>query len=300
MRKDNTRPNFLLIGAPKAGTTSVAAYLEEHPEVFISEEKEPFYFISDIVQSISLDDPMLDAILKKSRLKWDDYLELFEDVGEEIKFRGEATVHYLYHYETVIPKVKEKLGDIPIIILLRDPVSRAFSNYTYQSRGQLNSFEDSLRLEKSRKDRGWNSFWFYKETGNYYKPVSAYLDNFTNVYICTFEDFKNNDIDFMQKLYSFLGVNTNFVPNTKTKHNTTLVPKSKLIHKIYYFLHKFKINTNFIPKIFKEKLRKKSFKVNTQKINNETKKELYDYFENDIKCLEEKLGYKIIQWRYNA
>lgn len=297
MKIDVKTPNFLLIGAPKAGTTSIAAYLGQHPEIFISEEKEPFYFMADLIDDIAKDDPMLDAIIKKARVNWDDYLKLFENANESEKLRGEATVHYLYHYDTVIPKVLEKLGDIPMVIILRDPVTRAYSNYTYQSRGQINSFEEALELEEDRKDRGWNSFWFYKETGKYCKPVSAFLDNFTNVYIGTFEDFKNDSIGFMQKIYDFLGVDEHFVPQTAIKHNPTLVPKSKLLQTIYYFLHKYKINTGFVPKSLKQAIRRKAFKKNTKKINPDTSRRLYDYFKEDIDCLEKKLGKDMRAWK---
>ena len=61
---------------------------------------------------------------------------------------------YLYHYKEAIPKIKEYLGDIPIILVLRDPVNRAYSNYHYQGRGQINDFEKALELEEQRKNKG--------------------------------------------------------------------------------------------------------------------------------------------------
>lgn len=289
-------PNFLIVGAPKAGTTSIANYLNEHPEVFISEEKEPFYFISDIIKNMSKKDPMFDIIMKKTRFNWDDYLHLFSKATEEEKLRGEATVHYLYHYETVIPKVKKFLGDIPIIIILRNPVSRAFSNYSYQSRGQLVSFEKALELEEKRKEKGFNSFWFYKGTGNYYNPVTNYLKNFSKVHVGLFEDFKHDPILFMQSIYKFLGVNEYIIPNVAKKHNPTLVPINKFFQIIYYLKHKNIFISNLLPSSLKESIRKKVFSSKQQQIRPETEKMLKEYFKGDIQKLEKVIRRDLSSW----
>lgn len=289
-------PNFLVIGTPKAGTTSIAAYLGEHPDIFISEEKEPQYFIAEIIKRLPKDDPLFDHMMKIARLEWQDYLELFANSKNE-KFRGEATVHYLYHYDTVIPKVKDRLGDIPIILILRDPVTRAFSNYTFQNRDQTCSFEEALELEEERKNKGWNSFWYYKEEGKYCAPVTAYLDNFSNVYIGTFEDFKKDSIKFMQDIYEFLGVDKTFLPNVIKKHNTTMVPQNRFILWIYYLQHKYGINTGLLPKSLKREFRKRFFKKSDQQLLPKTEKYLYHFFEDDIRCLEKKTGLDLNQWK---
>lgn len=295
MIRKTKAPNFLLIGAPKAGTTSIAAYLNEHPDIFISKEKEPFYLISDTVKNISQNDPMFSIIMKKARLTWDEYLELFNDTNK--KLRGEATVHYLYHYDTVIPNIKDKLGDIPIVIVLRNPVTRAFSNFSYLNNVELNDFETSLDLEDERKSRGWNSFWFYKSSGQYCTSVSAFLDNFTKVYIVTYEDFRADNVGFMQNIYSFLGADSNFIPNIQRKHNTTMIPKNKFLHIIYFFKNRYKVVSKILPISVKKYFKKYAFVVNNTKMNNKTKKRLYAFFENDIVCLEKRIGRKMNEWK---
>jgi hypothetical protein len=289
-------PNFLIVGAPKAGTTSIAAYLNEHPEVFISEEKEPFYFISDVIKNMSKEDPMYDVIMKKARLNWDDYFKLFSYATDKERLRGEATVHYLYHYDTVIPEVKKKLGDVPIIIILRNPVSRAFSNYSYQSRGQLVSFEQALELEEKRKEKGFNSFWFYKGTGEYCEPVTSYLENFSKVYIGLFEDFKCDPISFMQSIYRFLEVNESITPEVTERHNQTLVPKNKFFQVIYFLKQRHKYISNVFPASLKRSIRKKVFVSNKQKINAATEKMLKDYFRKDIQDLEKVIQRNLTSW----
>ena len=93
---------------------------------------------------------MLDSIMNYAHLTSKAYYNLFSESKDEKKL-GEASVNYLYHYDEVIPRVKKELGDIDIIIVLRNPVERAFSNFKYQSIVQYKSFEESLKLENKRK-----------------------------------------------------------------------------------------------------------------------------------------------------
>lgn len=288
------KPNFLIVGAPKAGTTSIASYLGQHPDIFISKEKEPFYFIADSISKINKEDPMLDSILKKAHLSPEKYYGLFNEANNETKL-GEATVHYLYHYNEVIPKVKKELGDVKIIIILRDPASRAFSNYSFQRRGQFNSFEDALNLENERKERGFNSFWYYKEVGNYYLPVKFYLENFSEVYVGLYEDFADNPSKFIKDLFNFLEVNPDFKPDFKVRHNSTMVPKNKWMHLIIYLKHKYGLRLN-ISRIVGKNLRQKIYKKNKSTIKPETLSQLKNYFKKDIKKLEFLINKDLSSW----
>ena len=292
--KHRKHPNFLMVGAAKAGTTSIAKYLEEHPEIFISEEKEPFYFVSDLMRELPKGDLMREIIGKKMRADANSYYSMFDNVSLE-KRSGEATVHYLFHYKEVIPRVKTELGDISIVIVLRDPSVRAFSNYMFQKRIEMGSFEESLAKEEEKKSQGWNSFWFYKEQGNYFESVKAYLDNFSQVHICFFEDLKKDPNKFMSEMYRFLEVDTGFTPKTNVKHNPTLVPKNKLIKGLYYL--KFKYNLKFgLPGFMKRGLMSASVKKGEDKIENGTLKDLRAYYKPNIQKLENLLNKDLSSW----
>ena len=104
-------PNFFIVGAPRAGTTSLYNYLNEISEVFMSPVKEPGFFIPNDFRNFS----------EKT------YLELFENVKDEIAI-GEATAGYLGNEKTPF-LIKEKVPNAKIIITLRDPVNRIFSHY---------------------------------------------------------------------------------------------------------------------------------------------------------------------------
>lgn len=106
------RPNFFIVGAPKCGTTSLAAWLSEHPGVYMSPVKEPRYFDVDLCTG-----------RRRSLAR---YEELFSGARREHVAVGEATSTYLYS-EVAIPKVLEYAADARFIVMLRNPVRMAYS-----------------------------------------------------------------------------------------------------------------------------------------------------------------------------
>lgn len=105
-------PNFFIIGAPKCGTTSLAAWLSEHPNIYISPWKEPRYFDRDLKT--------------RARISWDAYSALFENATGEHIAVGEATVWYLYSAEAV-PNIERELGNCRYIVMVRNPVEMAYA-----------------------------------------------------------------------------------------------------------------------------------------------------------------------------
>jgi len=115
-------PNFLIVGAAKSGTTSLYAYLKQHPDIFMPEWKELSFFTGDTFT------PLHKA--KKPQY----YYRVFAKAKNEAAV-GEASTSYLYD-ETAAGMIKEKLGNIKIIIALRDPVAMSYSLYNHQLQGR--------------------------------------------------------------------------------------------------------------------------------------------------------------------
>ena len=136
-------PNFLVVGAGKSGTTSLYHYLKAHPDVFMSRIKEPGFIVA---QFIKMPQSGVGDERQSTVGNFSDYCRLFED-AEGKKAVGEASNDNLYHYERAIPYIKRFFGDIKIIIILRNPVDRAFSAYTYLLRDnrEFLTFEEDLR-----------------------------------------------------------------------------------------------------------------------------------------------------------
>jgi hypothetical protein len=129
-------PNFLCLGAPKAGTTSLFEILKQHPEIGLSSFKETHFFDTDINWN-------------KGK-KW--YSDSYFSTLKTIKRIGEFTPSYLSK-EICAQRIKDTLGDkVKFVVILRNPIDRAFSHYLHTSRDEYEklSFEEALQLEPIR------------------------------------------------------------------------------------------------------------------------------------------------------
>ena len=196
-------PNFLIVGAAKSGTTALYGSLSKHPQVFFPEIKEPSFFVAENVR---------DRIPT-----WVDSLAEYESLfsgSETFAARGEASVLYLYFFNTAIPNILNYLGSkTKIIICLRNPVDRAYSAYfdsqRFDSMENL-PFEQALNQEKARiSDNRFSPMTHYKAMGCYSSMVSAYKDVFSEVKVILFEDLVVQGAVVMNDLCEFLGVAPN-------------------------------------------------------------------------------------------
>ncbi len=246
-------PNFLIVGAAKAGTTSIAEYLEQHPRVFMSPIKEP-KFISSHFLTYPLKGPGDDFVEAFTIKTLQEYQELFRKVRRH-RAIGEASVENLYYHSQAIPVIERLLGaDVRIIIVLRDPVERACSAYRMMVRDgrEERSFEEGLALEEQRKAQNWEYLWFYRDVGMYYEQVKSYLDAFPNTKVVLFDDLRKNAVEFMQDLFRFLGVRDTFVPRAPIRVNVSGRFRSvfyKMLFKATWFkgmLYRF-LSLNGVP-----------------------------------------------------
>jgi len=296
-------PNFLIVGAPKCGTTSLYHYLAQHPEVYMSPVKEPRFITSQFVKF-----PLKgtgDEKAEKNFIKtFDVYKKLFENVNNE-KAIGEASADNLYLYKDSVKYIKDYIGDVKIIIILRDPVERTFSNYQMLLAGMREhlSFEDALRAEEQRKKMNWAYAWHYKSISFYYNQVKAYMENFSRIKIYLYEDLQADTALMIKDLYKFLQVDTTFMPDTHFQYNVGGIPKSKFIQKL---LLEFDVPKNVVKQIFyfflsKEKTHrlKESFKKRNMKkiqMKPETRSYLRGIFRKDILKLQDLIQRDLSHW----
>jgi len=192
-----TWPNFFIVGAPKAGTSSLYAYLKDIPGIYMSPIKEPNYFSAAIIPATSSFGPIRD---KKK------YLSLFEKVKDE-KIIGEASPSYLSDPEA--PKlIHEIVPDARILISLRDPVERAYSNYLMYKR--LGWLQDSFHneLQKAKLEKNSNIGKLILQRGLYTNNVKRYFDVFgqKQVKVIIFEEMFHDVKSVLNDVLEFLGV----------------------------------------------------------------------------------------------
>lgn len=294
------RVNFLIVGAARSGSTSLYDYLNQHPDIFMPTMKEPHYFsgVSHIMQS------------------YEDYLSLFNGYNGE-KMIGEASTSYLLVPETA-QKIFDTLGRIKIIILLRNPVERAFSNWhlehLHKTRETL-SFEEALEKEEDRYNhRNDLFFWpgiMYFRSGLYFEQVKRYYEIFGRgqVKVLIFEEFVDQPVKWTKEVFRFLGVDSTITPNI-TQNNAAHQPKYPGLYDFLSTPPSFLLNLfNRLPKTIKNqaynflsKLHRSNRKPlqNKLKINPETYTALMEKYIPDIENLEGLLERDLSIWYANS
>ena len=228
---DWVKPGFIVAGSAKCGTTSVFHYANQHPDIYLP-RKESFYFISSVHSEANRADPLYRRRVVSSL---DEYKLLFNGCSEE-KVAGEIATGYLYYYKYAIPEIKRVLGDPGIVIILRNPVERAYSGYMHllKSRVTGESFVNQLQREEYYKQNHYDFMWYLISLGLYSQQVKAYIDNFSNVKIMLFDDLKINATAFMKEFFGFVGVDSEFIPDTSVRYNTSGIPSDKVHNKFLY------------------------------------------------------------------
>jgi len=293
-------PDFMIVGAAKCGTTSLIKYLEENPQVFVSEKKEPKYFTYEFLNNYGYKGEGDQITKKVSVSSFESYKKLFKKAKTD-QIVGEGSVDTLFYYDKTISKIKNEIGDPKIIIMLRNPVDRAISAYSHLIRDEreTKSFEEGLALERERLNNGYEYIWGYKEAGLYADAVAAFFKNFTHVKVIFFEDFINNTIKEVHDTLEFLGISEKHTFNT-SKHNISGKPKNKILNR---FLNKPSILKNIVKKLFTSdiglKIKNALQKRNLEKItvSKKTKNELCKYFIKDVVALEKFLQKDLTNWK---
>ena len=294
-------PNFLIVGAAKCGMTSLYYYLKQHPDVFMSNPKEPDFFFAQFskIPTNGIGDNCQNIVQN-----FDEYCRLFEHaVGK--KAIGESSHTNLYYCRKTIPLIKQYLGDPKIIIILRNPVERAFAAYaelTLEGREFL-PLEEALGQEPKRIAQGWRPTWYYQDLGFYAHQVKAYFDNFSAVKVCLFDDLKREPATLIQDIFRFLEVDATFRPDITANYNISGVPRLKLFKSLFRRNPPLQGIVSFLGKtIFtedgwtglREKLKAKLLVKTTMKP--ETKHDLENLYRDDIAKLQSLIGRDLTHW----
>ncbi len=294
-----TLPNFLIIGAAKAGTSSLHYYLRQHPQIFMPFLKEPMFFALEN-EELNFRNPD-QGINKYSITKLEDYQSLFEGVTDEIAI-GEASPIYLYSKKAA-ERIKHYIPEAKLIVVLRNPVDRAFSCYTHLLREGYEKlpFLEALSEENNRIKDNWAHLWHYKTAGYYYQQLKPYVDNFRTEQLRVFlyDDFVNNPQGFLREVFNFLCVDENFKPDM-TRMNVSGLPKSRILHD---FFAKKNIVRSGIQALFPGNFRThlagkiKSWNLGAKPgISFEDRKVLLEDFSEDVQRLQVLIDKDLSSW----
>ncbi len=282
--KNSFKIDFIGIGVQRAGTTWIANCLKEHPQICLSSPKEVHFFGTPSYNY---------------GLNW--YSKHFLCQKEQIV--GEYDAGYYSSFPTA-KQIKKHFPDTKLIICLRNPIERAFSNYLSVASFEFKnkSFEEYLEKHPEITKRGF----YYSYLSNYFKLFPR-----QNILILIYEEINRDPKAFIKKVYQFLNVNDQFIPPSllKTKNpskNYRAALAKKTMGKAIKKINSYKfgvIVANFFKKIGFKKIIELIDKIISSpigkypQIDPSTRKRLLKVYQQDIKKLEKLIGLNLNFWR---
>jgi hypothetical protein len=225
-------PDFFVAGAPKAGTTALHAALSAHPGLFMSAVKEPKFFLTDGPPPSRGRGPGDGQTYREHVWRRADYEALFAGAPAGA-MRGESTPFYLYS-EAAQERIRALIPHARFIVILRDPVERAHSNWTHLwSAGlePIGDFVPACAEEDARVAAGWADFWHYTRLGRYGEQLDRLLLRFPReqVFILRYRSLIGAPARSLDDICEFLGVRPGIIDGVP-RQNVTAHPRASLTH----------------------------------------------------------------------
>jgi hypothetical protein len=288
-------PNFIVIGAAKAGTTALYWYLSEHPQIFMSPVKETNYFAFglDGRGQLLYGDPKHHQFPVKSLAEYED---LFAEAGDAVAV-GEASPIYL-ECPQAAARIHGLLPDARIVCILRHPVDRAYSDYQMYLRSRGESLDPASDLTAASSWARPDSHWM--RIGSYHEQLSRYFEAFPRgrIHVFLSEDLKRNALPAVQGLYRFLEVDPTFEPDFATPHNVGGLPASRLLEGLLTSRVIRPVVEPWVPKRaanWVRRLRTRNMKQ-APPLPAELRKALTHHFRDDIAKTSQLIGRSLDDW----
>jgi len=281
-------PNLFIVGAPRAGSTSFYDFLKRTKGIFMSNLKEPHYF------SQSIDPKFLISPIRDEKK----YLNMFKNVKDE-KIIGEASTTYLWDPKAPF-LIHEKSPNAKIIVMLRDPVQRAYSNYLLRiSAGKQYSFSEAIKVAMNFGED------FYKgviiEGGWYSEQIKRYFDVFgrEQVKIIIFEEFIKEPKRIVKEALEFLRIDSDPPDEIELTHNILTRPRNRIIATLMQTGIIRNTARKFIPNTISEIAVRRIFgkKITKPEMPQKEREFLEELYRNDVLELQ-KLISREIPWKW--
>lgn len=295
-------PNLLIAGAMRSGTTTAYRALSEHPEIFMSPWKEPDFLGSE-GERPRYTGPGDETINRNAVVSESAYRELFRD-GAECPWRGEASTSYLYS-AAAVRGIRRYLDDPKLVILLRDPVDRAYSAYRYmrgQEREPCDTFAVALADEERRIADGWAPIWHYRGASHYKPQLERLFDAFPSdrVHMALFDDLQDRPGEVFGSIFSWLGVDDSFEAPIGTHNRSGPVRSRALGYLLKPSRTRQRVVSRRLPAFVKKPLRA-AREANVQSADPDLtpalRRELIGRFRDDIEYVEQLTGRHLTAWK---
>lgn len=289
-------PNCVIAGVPKSGTTSLYHYLGQHPDVYVTGKKEPRYLLIDTDESgreIGMDPNTPFEHLPIKIKNFDDYVALFDGVAGE-KVVIDASTYYAFS-QVAIKRLRQLMPEVKIVFSLRDPISRAYSDYlmNLHQKRELRKVEDAL-VEGE----------FYVECGRYYTYLTPWFEAFdpSQIKVVLFDDLKKDALAVHQDICRFLGIDDTHVPDLTIRMKGGK-PKNEALFNFIFRAKKTSLFKKIYPKLpttIYKTWREVSVRYVFEKdatLPQDVAQRLYDNYRDEIVQLEKLLGRDLSAWK---
>ena len=289
-------PNFYIVGAVKSGTTSLYAYLRQHPQVFLPTMKEPHFFTQPrpSPEQIHLIQYVADI---------ESYQHLYRGADRYPRI-GDASPSYLW-CEEAPERIHAVQPEARIIVILRDPVQRAYAQYLMDfNEGVLDlPFMEALQKDWARPDKGWGISQLYVELGRYTAQIDRYRRRFgtDRVHVCLLEDLKKTPLAVLEGIADFLEIDRAAMGaiDLQTAHNAHRLPRGNWARRLAGGRFSRHIGEHFFPHAWGEFIWRHVFLREGRKppMEREARRFLQDMYTPEIERLERLLGRSLPELR---
>jgi hypothetical protein len=209
MSARESTPDALIIGAPKAGSSALHAALAQHPQIYASPVKEPKYYMGWDAPPPSYRGPGDPHSNKEWIWRREDYRALFSGAPEDA-VRLESTPFYLY-MPGARRRIAEELPEAKLIVIVRDPIDRAYSNWMHlwvDGLEPIPDFVEAWHAEDRRVAAGWAPFWRYRRLGRYGEQLADLfrLVNRERVFVLRYWQLVSHPDETLNRVARFLGI----------------------------------------------------------------------------------------------
>ena len=294
--KEKPLMKLMIVGSQKSGTSSLLRYLAQHPDIYTHPQPEMTYFLQDH---------------EYERGYGRAYAKYFSKCPSDKTLIAKNVM--VMCSEERMQRIYEHNPEIQLVILLREPVSRAYSAYWWARRRgweNIKTFEEALAFEEERLTEDWFKWrqCLYKFNSTYYPHINNIISQFgeKNVHCILTDELKTNAEKVCQRLFNLIGVRTEFQPLVEEKHNQAAIPRSESFG---FLFTQFLASRNplrrairkLVPDAAAFKIRKTILDFNNKPfspppINPQTQKTLTRYFEPYNGQLAQLLGQDLSHW----
>lgn len=296
--------DFVIAGTFKGASSTLAYELGRHQRIYIPKPKDPYFYLAGLDGSLEGPAAFMQAHRAASVLDRPSFTALYSDSGSALK--GDATPLYLYCHEHAIPAIQADNPHAKIVIILRNPADRAFSNFNHNVKDgyETRSFSTCIDGWEKAERYPLHPFFHYVRAGFYDAQIAAYQAAFDHVKVISYDQVVTDIHLALNDIAEFLGIDPNFNPSSDAiQLNKSGMPRFASLHR--FILQENPIKNALRP-LYRSVLRSphtrkrvaervKNFNIESQQMAPGERARLYALYSSDIERVSERVGMDLAQ-----